>query len=33
MNIGKRNNNFLGLIKNMSLYPFPMNFTEIKEIL
>jgi hypothetical protein len=33
MNIGKRNNNFLGLIKNMSLYPFPMNNTEIKEIL
>ena len=33
LNVGKKNNNFLGLIKNMELYPYPMNQIEVKDIL
>ena len=33
VNLGKTNNNFLGLIKNMVLYPYPLNFKEVNEIL
>ena len=33
INIGKKDNNFLGLVKNMVLYPYPMNQIEVKDIL
>ena len=33
LNVGKKNNNFLGLIKNMEIYPYPMNQIEVKDIL
>ena len=33
LNVGKKNNNFLGLIKNMEIYPYPMNYIEVKDIL
>lgn len=33
VNLGKTDNNFLGLIKNMVLYPYPLNFKEINELL
>ena len=33
LTLGKTNNNFLGLVKNMVLYPYPLNFTEVKKLL
>jgi hypothetical protein len=32
LTIGQKNNNFLGKLRNMSLYPYPLNYAELQTI-